>query len=1390
MKNERAATRSGILTGLLLFVFVSAVLGQANAVQYFYDDAGRLNKVVDPSGSIATYNYDAVGNLLSISRSTVAANGPTILSFTPQQGAPGQVVTIQGEGFSATPSADVVKFNGTAATVSAATTTSLTVAVPAGATTGLLSVTLAGVTATSDKNFIVSTLQSIRVTPAISGVALNATQQFKAIGTFSNGAALDISGSVVWSSSSPTAATISNSVGTAGVATGVGVGSTTITATGGSVSGSAVLAVALLNVSVSPVGETILTGKTQQFTASAYFQTGNSQDVTKAVTWSSSNPGVATVSNAAGSQGLATGTGFGTTTITATNGSVSGSTLFTVAAVTGVAPYPSNIQIPVRGTTQFVAQILTTNAVPITLPVTWSSSDTTVLTISNAPGSQGLAVAVGDGTANVCASITYGSTFSNCSRVMTYAAIQSIALNATDVTLPAGAKQVFTATGTFSDGSVRDITDTAAWQSSDPTVATVTSVYFPGVSGITKAIKPGTVTITANFDPISATATVTVTPAAPTSITVAPAGVLIAPGGARQFTASAAMTDGSRQDMTQSATWTTSDPTIVDISNTAGSQGGATGVNKGAAAITATLGSLTGSANVLVNAGSGSIFPRFAYTANSTDSTISIYAVDAVTGQFRANGYFAEPTGTKPLAVALDPANKFLFVANSGSGNVAVYSVNPANGALTQVTGSPFNTGLAPKAVVVDPTANFVYVVNSGDSPGDVSAFAYSPTTGALTAVPGQPFQVGSSANGAATDPAGKFLYVTDANDGNIWAFTIAPTTGALTTVTNQPFSAGTNPTPITVDPTGRFVLVGNGTVRHGSQLLPFPGIPGAESLSALGTGRSTDSYHANGVAFRLTAYRTASAGRGLGFLSRAFAAPEPLPAPQGGGGGVNPGSGVSVFTIDPTTGALTAVSGSPFSDGTTEPATSVTVDPTGNYAYATLSNGGLAAFAITPTVGTLTLLSGSPYPTGFGPTSVAVDPSGLFTYVTDPAAGVTDAFAINPGSGALVTLASEPSRQGAAGIAISSGAAAVQSTPRFAYVASSGGSNLAGTATGSNNIFGFTIDPVTGGLTSITSSPFAEGLSPVFGASDLLGRFLYLGNKCSTSGCSGAGTVSAFDVSSGTGALTVASGSPFAAGTAPSGVAVDPSGRFTYVANSTDDTISAYSLDQTTGALTAISGSPFTLSVSGIPSAVAIDPTGQFLFVLVACPQNSTCSSDPILEYQISPTNGTLSLLSSLVLGGSSSSLAIEPRGKFVYVTDSASNTVTAVALQTFGLVLPGNPTFQAALAPSSVAVDPTGSFLYVANTGSNSISAYTIDAGGSGALTEMTGSPFPSGINPVSVSIDASGKFVYVVNEGDNTVSAFSIDPASGALTPLAGSPFAAGTVPISIVTTGKTQ
>jgi YD repeat-containing protein len=123
-----------------------------SAITYAYDALGRLIQAnVAANSTVENYTYDSAGNITSITSSPVATLGVANLSNA--QGAPGTNITIVGSGFSATPANDTVKFNGTTATVVSATTTQLVVTVPAGATSGTVSVTTGGKTVTSSGSF-------------------------------------------------------------------------------------------------------------------------------------------------------------------------------------------------------------------------------------------------------------------------------------------------------------------------------------------------------------------------------------------------------------------------------------------------------------------------------------------------------------------------------------------------------------------------------------------------------------------------------------------------------------------------------------------------------------------------------------------------------------------------------------------------------------------------------------------------------------------------------------------------------------------------------------------------------------------------------------------------------------------------------------------------------------------------------------------------------------------------------------------------------------------------------------------------------------------------------------------------------------------------------------
>jgi len=149
------------ITLCLFIVLPVQSLAQGNT-SYIYDQLGRLVGVVDPSSQTAKYVYDGTGNILSVSR--YSSKQISIIQFSPNNGPTSTTVEIYGTGFSATASQDTVAFNGTPATITSASVTSIITTVPAGATTGTITVTSPAGSVTSKQSFTVGVPNTPTVT--------------------------------------------------------------------------------------------------------------------------------------------------------------------------------------------------------------------------------------------------------------------------------------------------------------------------------------------------------------------------------------------------------------------------------------------------------------------------------------------------------------------------------------------------------------------------------------------------------------------------------------------------------------------------------------------------------------------------------------------------------------------------------------------------------------------------------------------------------------------------------------------------------------------------------------------------------------------------------------------------------------------------------------------------------------------------------------------------------------------------------------------------------------------------------------------------------------------------------------------------------------------------
>lgn len=430
-----------------------------------------------------------------------------------------------------------------------------------------------------------ASLNSMTVTPASPTIDVGTQQQFTANGNFSDGTTQNISNLSTWTSSATNIATVTSN---SGLATGKNQGTTTITAAFGSATAHATLTVTLANlvsITVKPENETLAKQTTQQFTVTGTFSDGSTRNVTNQVSsWTSSNTSVATIVPS----GLVTAVAAGNTTITAHVGSVTDSTTLTVtnATLTSVAVAPAGASLQPAAKLSFTAVGTFSDGSTQTLTgqATWVSDNTAVATVSNSSGSKGVVTGKAAGGVNISATalgVTGSAHLTVTSAVLTSIAVST---SGNPFTAPGGQVQ-YTATGTYSDGSTQNITQSVTWASSNTAVATINAA-----NGLATGQGAGSTTISAKQGSITGTATLVVTASQLVSLAVISpnASSKLASQTSVQLKAIGSFADGSSQDLTDSATWTSTDAGVATVSST-------TGVVRGVAPGTVTIRAVFGS---------------------------------------------------------------------------------------------------------------------------------------------------------------------------------------------------------------------------------------------------------------------------------------------------------------------------------------------------------------------------------------------------------------------------------------------------------------------------------------------------------------------------------------------------------------------------------------------------------------------------------------------------------------------------------------------------------------------------------------------------------------------------------------------------------------------------
>jgi 6-phosphogluconolactonase (cycloisomerase 2 family) len=341
-----------------------------------------------------------------------------------------------------------------------------------------------------------------------------------------------------------------------------------------------------------------------------------------------------------------------------------------------------------------------------------------------------------------------------------------------------------------------------------------------------------------------------------------------------------------------------------------------------------------------------------AYVTLPAKGSVMLLHINGATGAITLGGSTPQVQDTSPTGLALAPSKKFLYAVNSGSNTgIAIFNV-ASDGSLT-LSGTPHAAGNGPDLAVIDPSGKYLLVTNnigSNGSGGDISVYSIDSGSGDLTEVPGSPFAANADPTSIVFTHSGKFVYVTNPVIGTVTGFVFDPTAATiLTQLPSSPIFSGQGAGALAVDGSDSFLYVAN------------------------------------------------------------FSDPNPLLSTQGN---------ISGFAIDPNTGALTLIPGSPFTSSVGNNPSAITVDPSGRFVYAATAGSSFSiwCFSITSPTGQLSAVTNSPFSLSAGGQFALFDPSGNYLYIGNQAGNGVSGYTYNPSTGAPTVISGSPFATGAPG--------------------------------------------------------------------------------------------------------------------------------------------------------------------------------------------------------------------------------------------------------------------------------------------------------------------------------------------------------------------------------------
>lgn len=531
-----------------------------------------------------------------------------------------------------------------------------------------LTAALDGQSASATLTVTAAQIDLITIEPSAVVLAKGTETLLVATASYTDGSTLVVTEQAAWSSSDNAIASVTTTGSPRGLLRAVAPGQATLTAAFGGKTGTAqatVTPATLLNLTVAPIDPSLAKGTELSMRATGTYSDGTVQDVTTLATWSVTDTTIASVSNASGSNGVVTARSAGSTTLRATLLGQTASTTLTVtpASLVGFRVAPTSVTLEYQGSQQVVATATYSDGtvVDVTATTDWTSADPSIASVSTTGNARGLIRAGRAGQTVVTAS--FGGKLARVEVTVRAPRLTRIEIRPGAISLPAGTEGQLNAFATYADGTVRDVTSSAAWTSSAGHVV----VGNGATGGRLTARSAGSATITATLDGVSGTATVTVTPPLAESLTISPTTATIPAGGRRAFTVRAFFSDGTSLEVTEHTAFTSADTAIVGLVDNE-----AVGIAQGGpVAITARYNGLSATARVTVTE------PTL---SSITLSPNGLVLTKGDTGQFRALGNYSDGSSREVTAdAAWSSSSLSICTVNLG----LVRAIGPGNATVT-----------------------------------------------------------------------------------------------------------------------------------------------------------------------------------------------------------------------------------------------------------------------------------------------------------------------------------------------------------------------------------------------------------------------------------------------------------------------------------------------------------------------------------------------------------------------------------------------------------------------------------------------------------------------------------------------------------------------------------